>query len=186
MMPRDWKHYPVGRRKPRSRMEIFLKPFTGRDCLAITALIIAILLTLILLTSARAGALPQYVVTACDTVNVRTEARLDAEDIGDLYGGDVVAGRTYQDGWVLVDAPVEAGEGWVYAEYLTLKDMPTGCYTNASDGRVRIRREPDGKPRGWIKTGGTVDVQRWVAVEGVAWAVTNKGYVDGSWLEASK
>lgn len=154
---------------------------TGRMALVIVILMAAIALWVLWPPPAMAEAL--YALTVDDYANVRDRPSKQAVDVGDLYAGDIVQGLDYSQGWVLVAADVEAGQGWVRADLLTLDGMPTGQYRNTSGGRVRVRAEPDGKPVGWLKAGGTADVQRWVDNDGAAWAYVGTGYVSGEWLE---
>lgn len=145
-----------------------------------------LLLVLLACTSAMADA--QYTVTVSDWCNVREMPRKDSIDTGNLYAGDVVTGTGYQAGWVQVDASVEAGTGWVREDLLTLADYPTGRYTNTSGGRAHIRKTPyvsDDNHARWLDAGHTVDVIRWVDVDGTAWAYTAKGYIDGGCLEVT-
>lgn len=159
-------------------------------------LVIAILIITLGMLQGVALADAQYTVTVDDWCNIREEPRKDSADAGDLYAGDTVIGTDYTDGWVritreIVDGMdcaigVEAGEGWVRADLLTLKDYPTGRYSNNTGGRVRLRTAPDGKTIDWLDAGHGVDVIRWVDVDGTAWAYTAKGYVDGGCLEVAK
>lgn len=173
-------NYLRDKRRYRRMMRDYCKPWTGRMLVVLMVLIAAIALWVI---APPALADAQYTVTVSDWCNVRELPDKASADTGNLYAGDVVTGTGYQAGWVQVDASVEAGTGWVREDLLTLADYPTGRYTNASGGRVRIRREPDGKAVGWLKAGGTVDVIRWLDVDGAAWAVTKRGYIDGGCLE---
>lgn len=147
-------------------------------------LALGIALLVILIASAQADAL--YTITVSDYANVREQPRKDSADIGDLFAGDTVIGIGYQDGWVQVEASVEAGQGWVRADLVTLVDKPVGRYTNTSGGRVRIRKTPGGDHAHWLEARHSVNVIRWVDVNGTAWAVTDRGYVDGAWLEVVK
>ena len=156
---------------------------TGRMALAVILLLAAVLLWVLWPPPALADAL--YVLTVDDYASVREAPSKRAVDVGDLYAGDTVQGLGYDAGWVLVAADVEAGQGWVRADLLTLDGVPTGRYTNQSGGRVRVRVEPDGRTVDWVPASGTVDVQRWVDVDGVAWAYVGDGYVDGEGLEVS-
>lgn len=148
-------------------------------------LVIAILIMVLSMVQGIALADAQYTVTVSDYCNVREEPDKDSADTGNLYAGDVVTGTGYQSGWVQVDASVEAGTGWVREDMLTLADYPTGRYTNVSGGRVHIRKTPDGDHAHWLDAGHTVDVIRWVAVDGSAWAYTKKGYIKFDCLEES-
>ncbi len=177
------ERYHADRRRARLMLADICKPWTGRAAIAASVLL-AVVALCVVVPPALADA--QYTVTVSDYCNVREEPRKDAVDAGDLFAGDTVTGTAYQSGWVQVIASVEAGTGWVRADLLTLADYPVGRYTNTSGGRVRVRAEPDGKAIGWLAAGHTVDVERWVDVDGVAWAYTTQGYVDGNWLEVGK
>lgn len=143
-------------------------------------------LVTILMFCSTALADAQYTVTVTDWCNIRERPDKDSADTGNLYAGDTVTGTGYQSGWVQVDASVEAGTGWVREDLLTLADYHVGKYTNASGGRVHIRKTPDGDHAHWLDAGHSVDVIRWVDVDGVAWAYTKRGYIDGGCLEANQ
>lgn len=145
-------------------------------------LVIAILIVTLAMAQGIALADAMYTVTVSDYCNVREAPDKDSADTGDLYAGDTVTGTGYQSGWVQVDASVEAGTGWVREDLLTLADFPTGRYTNNTGGRVNIRKTPDGKHAHWLDAGRTVDVIRWVDVDGTAWAYTQKGYIKAGCL----
>jgi len=142
-------------------------------------------LVTILMFCSTALADAQYTVTVSDWCNVREKPRKDSIDAGNLYAGDTVTGTGYQAGWVQVEASVEAGTGWVREDLLTLADYPVGTYTNSTGGRVHIRKTPDGDHAHWLDAGHSVDVTRWVDVDGVAWAVTKRGYIKSDCLEVS-
>ncbi|MEA5000224.1 MAG: SH3 domain-containing protein [Candidatus Limiplasma sp.] len=124
-----------------------------------------------------------YTITVDDYCHVREQPLKTSPSLGRATGGEQLEGIGYQDGWVQVEVSFEQSTGWIRADLLTLKDYHTGRYTNASGGRVHIRREPDGKHAAWLKAGGTVEVLRWVDADGV-WAYTSEGYIDGTYLQA--
>ena len=146
-------------------------------------LVIVIFLVALSLLQGVAMADTQYTVTVSDYCNVREQPGKTSADIGDLYAGDTVTGIGYQAGWVQVSVALEVTSGWVREDMLTLADYPTGRYTNVSGGRVHIRKTPDGDHAHWLDAGHTVDVIRWVAVDGSAWAYTKKGYIKFDCLE---
>lgn len=146
-------------------------------------LVIAILIVALSLLQNVALADALYIITVSDYCNVRESPDKDSADTGNLYAGDTVTGTGYQAGWVQVDASVEAGTGWVREDLLTLADYTAGKYTNNTGGRVHIRKTPDGDHAHWLGAGHTVDVIRWVDVDGVVWAYTKKGYIKFDCLE---
>jgi uncharacterized protein YgiM (DUF1202 family) len=164
----------------RRMMRDYCKPWTGRMLVVLMVLIAAVALWVI---APPALADAQYTVTVSDWCNVREKPRKDSIDTGNLYAGDTVTGISYQSGWVEVEASVEAGTGWVREDLLTLVDYPVGKYTNTSGGRVNIRKTPGGDHAHWLDAGHTVEVIRWVAVDGSAWAYTKKGYIKSDCLE---
>ena len=174
---RMFRGYPIYRvRKSAYHNPLVMSKLPGRAWLIVVALV---------LMQGIALADAQYTVTVSDYCNVRESPDKDSADTGDLYAGDVVTGTGYQSGWVQVDASVEAGTGWVREDLLTLADYITGRYTNNTGGRVHIRKTPDGDHAHWLDAGHTVDVIRWVAVDGSAWAYTKKGYIKFDCLEES-
>lgn len=168
------------RRRQRAMMRGYCRPWTGRMALVVAVLMACVALWVIA-PPAMADAL--YTVTVDDYVYVREQPTKASSELGTINGGEQVTGTGYQDGWVQVAVAMELTEGWIRADLLTLTDYPVGRYTNTSGGRVRVRAEPDGKAVGWLKAGGTVDVIRWVDVDGVVWAVTERGYIDGRYIE---
>ena len=158
-------------------------------------LVMAVVVVLMFALVPPAHAETYVVITQGDPANVRDKPDIHSDDIGDVCNGDLLVGTGYEDGWILCDGytidgsiialPVEAGQGWVSEKYLTLDGVATGEYTNTSGGRVNIRTEPDGKHASWLDAGHTVDVIRWVAVDGSVWAYTKKGYIKFDCLEES-
>ena len=175
---RMFRNYPIYRvRKSAYHNPLVMSKLPGRVWLISVALV---------LMQGIALADAQYTVTVSDYCNVRELPGKDSADIGDLYAGETVAGIGYQAGWVQVSVALEVTSGWVREDMLTLADYPAGRYTNASGGRVHIRKTPDGDHAHWLDAGHTVDVIRWVSVDGVAWAVTERGYIDGGCLDPAE
>ena len=181
------------RRKYR-KMMYYHRPHTWRMAAVLLVLLAAIGLWVLFPPPALADAGALYVITASPYANIREAPNTRSIDLGDARQGDMVRG-IYADGWVLatreqlmdgteISLSVEPGRGYIRADLLTLADpdYPVGRYANATGGRVRIRKTPDGETVAWLKAGGTVDVLRWVAMEGAPWAVTGKGYISGACL----
>lgn len=168
------------RRRQRAMMRGYCRPWTGRMALVVAVLMACVALWVIA-PPAMADAL--YTVTVDDYVYVREQPTKASSELGTINGGEQVTGTGYQDGWVQVSVSMELTEGWIRADLLTLADYPTGRYTNNTGGRVNIRQEPDGDHSAWLKAGHSVDVIRWVDVDGTAWAYTAKGYIKSDCLE---
>lgn len=139
-------------------------------------LVIAILIVALILLQNVALADALYTITVSDYCNVRESPDKDSADTGDLYAGETVEGIGYQSGWVQVVVNFERSTGWVRADLLTLADYPVGRYTNSTGGRANIRKTPDGKHAHWLDAGHTVDVIRWVDMDGVARIVYRAHY----------
>ncbi len=138
----------------------------------------AFLLAIAISDTARGESINVYTVSLEDGVlNIRDNPWVGAEIIGCLYNGDTVSVISDKDGWALVEAPIEAGKGYVCDTYLTLNADDRGQYVNVSGGRVRVREVPGGKLVRWLKTGDTVVVTRWTKYDGCMWAYVGDGYV---------
>lgn len=120
------------------------------------------------------------VTLSSGTLNVREKP--SGHVIACLYDGDTVTVESEKGGWAYVTGFWEAGKGYVMSCYLT--DTPDGAgeYQNATAGRVRIRREPDGKATGWLKNGAVAAVTAWRG----GWAWVGNGWVKGECLEVVK
>lgn len=179
-----WRRNREDNRQIRRMTRGLYRPWTGR-MLAVMLLLTACISLWVFDPPALAEGGDPYVVTAATgTVNIRADPWLGAKVIGYLYPGDTVTVTDYRSGWLLAAAPIEAGQGWVSADYLTLAGTTTGTYRNDSGGRVRIRTEPGGDSAAWLPKGHTVEVRGWIAKDGTQWAETAKGYIDGAYLSA--
>lgn len=170
------------RRKTRFRMRRLRCQWTR----PVALLLACVALWMFALPAAMAEAGDEYTVTtAGDTLNIRGNPWVGADVIGKLWPGDRVTLVSEGDGWALVTADIEAGQGYVKSDYLTLTDAssPLGTYRNRSDGRVRVRTEPNGKRVRWLEAGDTVDVKRWTDADGERWGFVGDGYVLESCLE---
>lgn len=143
------------------------------------------LCVLLLAHIATADALTLYAAHTDGELNVRQSP--NGSRVGYLLPGD--SGEYIrQDGeWVLLTLGIEAGRGWVNAQYLTIDPSAAGEYVNTSGGRVRIRKTPAGKAAGWLETGKTVAVTAVLPDEnGELWGRAEKGYIAMKYLERSK
>lgn len=172
----------------RTGMRGCCRPWTGRAALGMALVLASVALWVFAFPPALAEAGDDYTVnTAGDTLNIRDNPWVGAEVIGKLWPGDTVTLISEADGWALVSASIEAGQGYVKSDYLTLAtaDRPLGTYQNASGGRVRVRTEPGGDRVRWLEAGATVDVTRWTDDGGETWGFVGDGYVLGSCLEVA-
>lgn len=122
------------------------------------------------------------VQTSGGPLNIRAKPWVGAEIVGTLIPGDGVEVVSVSDGWALVEASIEAGEGYVSMDYLTNEAQRTGAYLVDACGRVRVRRSPGGERVRWLEDGEAVNVERWEMVKGEAWAFVGDGYVMGDCL----
>jgi len=97
-----------------------------------------------------------------------------------LHAGDAVTVCGMDGGWAQIKGG-EAGTCWCSVAYLA--DYPPGetaqLCTVSSDGRVRVRRSPNGETLRYVCDGDTVEVR--FAVDG--WAYLGDGYVMTEFLE---
>ena len=97
-----------------------------------------------------------------------------------LYRGDAVTVIAVNGNWAKIEGS-EAGTCWCSIAYLA--DYPPGetaqLCTVSSDGRVRVRRSPNGETLRYVCDGDTVEVR--FAVDG--WAYLGDGYVMTEFLE---
>ena len=99
-----------------------------------------------------------------------------------LHAGDAVTVCGMDGGW----APIKGGEaGTCWCSVAYLADYPPGetapLYTVSSDGRVRVRRSPNGETLRYVRNGNTVEV-RFIAD---GWAYIGNGYIMTEFLERS-
>lgn len=116
-------------------------------------------------------------------LNIRERPLLKSKAVGSLEASDRVVAIGYDGGWTLVEAPVEAGAGWVKSEFLTTSTDGYGDYANSSGGRVRLRNGVGGESLGWLPAGKRVTVSAWAEdMNGEHWAYVGKGYVMAQYL----
>jgi len=129
-----------------------------------------------------------YVQISSGTLNIRDSPGFNGEIIGRLYPDDTVEYMDSKNGWTLVKAEIEAGQGWVKSEYLTTGHAATGSYVNDSGGRLRVRKSAGGQEVvRFVKAGKTVAVQSWVTDKaGNAWAFVGDGYVRGDCISPAE
>ncbi len=161
-------------------------PGLDRILTVLLLLLAGALITLAFLDAAQAEDSPtQLYVTVADgswlngrlkpDAHSRVEARFQAGDTVDVYA---VSGS-----WAKV-AGGECGFVWCSLDYLSSTPpggTPEIC-TVVSDGRVRVRKTPDGKLVRWLSDGDTVTVR--CRVNG--WAYVGDGYVDEQYLEVKE
>ena len=136
----------------------------------ILALLLVFFITLWLTSSSYAQEPPLYVMAtrlngrAAPTKSSSVEARFER---GDQL---TPTGRT-NGKWVEVEGG-ETGTVWCHSDYLS-QEPHSVRFANTSNGRVRIRKHPDGKPVGWVKENQTITVSNiidgWGYVEPTGW-----------------
>ena len=97
-----------------------------------------------------------------------------------LFRGDAVSVITIENGWAEIIGG-EAGTAWCCVDYLAdyPPDGDVRLYTVVANGRVRVRRTPDGDVVGYVQNGDTVEVR--FVIDG--WAYIGNGYVMADYLE---
>lgn len=113
-------------------------------------------------------------------VNIRTGPSGRSEiggraECGDRYFTD----GTKRKGFVHVDAPIEAGDGWISDRYIVYTEpvyVGKVCRIQ-SKGRVACREYIGGDRTRWLNDGDEVTVY-WMA----EWAVTNKGFIQSEFI----
>ena len=137
---------------------------------------------LVLTQAAKAEALTLYAAHKEGDLNIRSSPH--GSRIGYLLPGDS-AEFVKQDGeWIYVAVGIEAGGGWVNAQYLTADPDAAGSYLNNSGGRLRVRKTPGGNAVGWLEKGKTVEVLSVLPDQnGGQWGRTKNGYVAMKYLD---
>lgn len=85
-------------------------------------------------------------------------------------------------GFVHVDAPIEAGDGWISERYIVYSEpvyVGKVCRIESS-GRVACREYIGGDRTRWLRDGDEVTVY-WMA----EWAVTNKGFIQSEYIRTN-
>ncbi|HNX63408.1 MAG TPA: SH3 domain-containing protein [Candidatus Limiplasma sp.] len=160
-----------------------MKVFVSEKCLAVAAIIAAILFALPLLSLAMAEeAQPtqMYVMNVTSWLNGRTSPDTASDVEARFQCGDEVAVYEVSGQWAKV-AGGESGYVWCSVAYLssTPPDSDPQTCTVRSNGRVRVRDNPDGELVRWLEDGDTVQVQSWF----MGWAYIGDGYVDKQYLQ---
>ena len=158
--------------------------FSDRRCLAVAALVSALLFALPLLKLAmaeEAQPTPMYVTGVKSWLNGRAKPDTDSGVEARFTLGTEVDVYEVSGQWARV-AGGETGYVWCSVDYLSSSppDSDPQTYIVSSNGRVRLRETPDGNLVCWLEDGDTVQVQCWF--EG--WAYIGDGYVEGKYLEA--
>ncbi len=150
----------------------------------VLAVLAAVMVSLALMRTAHGETYTVQTESGC--LNIRAKPWVGSEIIGWLYAGDEVDVISDSDGWALVTAPIEAGEGYVNMDFLSYAPQECGSYVVDAGGRVRVRKTPNGERVRWLEDGDTVNVTRWETHKGELWAYVGDGYVLGDCLEAVK
>ncbi len=109
-------------------------------------------------------------------LNGRQSPDVHSQKVAWFQNGDVIDVYEIDGEWALTDGG-EYGTCWVNIGFLTTEDA--GTYTVTANGRVRVRKTPDGDAVGWLRPGQQVDV---LCVVG-GWARTGKGWVMAEYME---
>jgi uncharacterized protein YgiM (DUF1202 family) len=162
----------------------------SRTALAVTALLFALMLIVVLLSRAWAESwdepVTMYAVVEGDSwLNVREKPKEHAAITLRLNRGDAV--KVYgidEYGWADIS---RAGDpGFCRIEYLsdTAPIEPETCVT--TEGKVNVRKLPGGKPVRKLARGDSVTVTCWVTdADGVTWANIGDGFVMKAYLEVA-
>ena len=155
--------------------------FSDRRCLAVAALVSALLFALPLFRLAmaeEAQPTPMYVTGVKSWLNGRAKPDTDSGVEARFTLGTEVDVYEVSGQWARV-AGGETGYVWCSVDYLssTPPDSDPETCVVYSNGRVRVRETPDGNLVCWLEDGDTVQVQCWF--EG--WAYIGDGYVLGKW-----
>ena len=160
--------------------------FSDRRCLAVAALVSALLFALPLLKLAmaeEAQPTPMYVTGVKSWLNGRTNPDTTSDVEARFQCGDEVAVYEVSGQWAKV-AGGESGYVWCSVDYLSSAPPESDplTYTVRSNGRVRVRETPDGDLVRWLEDGETVQVQCWFD----GWAYIGDGYIQKKYLEVSE
>ncbi len=182
--------FPKSGGTPESRLAFaerrILPLFSDRRCLAVAALVSALLFALPLLKLAmaeEAQPTPMYVTGVKSWLNGRAKPDTDSSVEARFTLGTEVEVYEVSGQWAKV-AGGETGYVWCYMDYLSSEEPGEEpperlAYTVMSNGRVNVRDTPDldGDHVRWLEDGDTVQVQCWFD----GWAYISDGYVLGKW-----
>ena len=177
--------YWADRQRVKQRTPDNQKDMTGEVALILIAFIAMIGLSwfgIATLRPAHAETTMYVTVSPGSVLNARFTPSKGAEIVGRLERGDKLVVTEIKDGWATV---ILCGDTlYCSAKYLSdhpPTDEPT-TYTVAANGRVKVRKTPDGEAVGWVYPGDTVQVLGWVD----GWARTAQGYISNNYLEEQK
>lgn len=145
-----------------------------------TALVIFwLVLMCCVVASIGASAETMYVdVKAGTHLNGRERPKKGTDILCYFERGDAVNVIDVKNGWAKLDEGGEASNCWVSLDYLTADLSGRVEMTVGSNGRVRVRDDPNGKVVGYVNDGDVVSVA--VIFEG--WARTDKGWISSDYL----
>ncbi|MDD3212105.1 MAG: hypothetical protein PHY64_00400 [Eubacteriales bacterium] len=147
--------------------------------------LVALLLTVTIYDAvAETQATPMYVtVSAGSWLNGRAKPDAKSSIEARFQRGDTVDVYEVEGSWARV-AGGEDGTVWCCIDYLsdTAPGTEPETCTVTANGRVRVRKTPDGELVRWLQSGDSVQVQ--CRVDG--WAYIGDGYVAEEYLEAAQ
>lgn len=174
-------YYKAEQRRLRQRAS-FICPNTTKKTL-ISAAVLALVIATLFVAVASAETTMYVVCKPESEVSIRNEDSENSSREGRLSLGDaVVVDKTSSDGkWFhCIGLGIEAGDGWVSAQYLTYEPVVIETFSGEIDskGRVAVRKSPGGKRTDWLNSGSLVTVY---AIAG-EWAVTDRGYIMAEYI----
>ena len=145
-------------------------------------LFLTVFLLLILLSPRGYSALGETLYVSVSDggwLNGRAEPNKQANIECHFSNGDTVTVLEMENGWAKVDEGGEADCSYVKWDYLVSDVKGPAPMTVASNGRVRLRDNPDGKEvTGYAKNGDVVNVAFFFG----GWAKTDKGWINADYL----
>lgn len=148
--------------------------------------ILAAVLMLLLFPACSAAETLYVDVAYGSGLNVREWPDTESGIISTVKRGDAVTVIQTDDGWSRCERVADNKGGWVKTDYLSTDPpemIPTGEYRIVADGRVDLRKKPNGKHVLWLDAGKTITVKDWAEVDSVLWAIVKGGAVNAKYLE---
>lgn len=113
-----------------------------------------------------------------ERLNGRAEPKKGSEILCYFYRGDCVNVLEVKNGWAKLDEGGEASTSWVSLDFLRDDlDEETQMRVTAN-GRVKVRKNPNGKVIDYVHNGDIVDI--FCSFEG--WGRTKRGWIDMEYL----
>lgn len=148
--------------------------------------VIVFILAMLIAEQTAAETRTMYVLCSPESMLMaRSTPSKSGEEVGWFIAGDEVEIESVKRGWAKIkdaSALLDTSSAYVSADYLS--EYPVEVHADGArakvdaDGRVKLRRTPNGEQKGWARDGDGLTVY---AVGG-EWSVTDKGYIQTKYL----